>query len=78
MSLLLQCRQLGNTAGTKPLFTRADLSISTKHGIEASMSRVRCKEFSGTHTLKIRRPENCGVAWKFLYWSPIRVVFDSQ
>jgi hypothetical protein len=40
MSLLLQYRQLGNTAGTKLLFTRVDLSINTKLGIEASMSRV--------------------------------------
>ena len=40
MSLLLQCRQLGNAAGTRPLFTRVDLSINSKHGIEASQSRV--------------------------------------
>lgn len=40
MSLLLQCRQLDNTAGTRSLFTRVNLSINTKHGIEASQSRV--------------------------------------
>ena len=56
MSLLLQCRQLDNTAGTRSLFTRVNLSINTKHGIEASQSRVHCKEFTGT--LKIRRPES--------------------
>jgi hypothetical protein len=46
MSLLLQCRQLGGTAGTRLLFTRVDLSINTKHGIEA--------QTTGTHTLNIR------------------------
>ena len=50
MSLLLQCCQLGNTAGTRPLFTRVDLSINTKHGIEASQSRVHW-QCTGTHTL---------------------------
>ncbi len=52
MSLLLQCRQLGNADGTKPLFTRVDLSIKPN----TVLKQVRA-ECTGTHTLKIRRPE---------------------
>lgn len=60
MSLLLQCRQPGNAAGTRQLFTRVDLPINSKHGIEASQSRVHWYTHFQNPPIRI-----VSVAWEF-------------